>query len=265
MQDILGNPQGADKIVSGVSGKAVEMIQTRVDMQTYIYMSNFAKGMKRCGEIWLGMAKEIYTEDKRKMKTIGTTGEAGVVELMQPTIDTETGAVVMANDLSNATFDVVAEVGPSSSSKRAATVRALTGMLQITSDPETAQVLTAMAMMNMEGEGVGDANAYFRKKLLRMGVVKPTDQEAEQLMAEMQGQTQDPNAIFLQAAAEEAIAKAAKARADTVETVATAELKRAQTLQTLGKVDETAQNIALTNAEAIQQLIQGQEIQPVVR
>ena len=265
MQDILGNPQGADKIVSGVSGKAVEMIQTRVDMQTYIYMSNFAKGMKRCGEIWLGMAKEIYTEDKRKMKTIAPTGEAGMVELMQPTIDTETGAVVMANDLSNATFDVVAEVGPSSSSKRAATVRALTGMLQITQDPETAQVLTAMAMMNMEGEGVGDANAYFRKKLLRMGVVKPTDQEAEQLMAEMQGQTQDPNAIFLQAAAEEAIAKAAKARADTVETVASAELKRAQTLQTLGKVDETAQNIALTNAEAIQQLIQGQEIQPVVR
>jgi hypothetical protein len=263
MQDILGNPQGADKIVSGVSGKAVEMIQTRVDMQTFIYMSNFAKGMKRCGEIWLGMAKEIYTEDKRKMKTIAPTGEAGMVELMQPTIDTETGAVVMANDLSSATFDVVAEVGPSSSSKRAATVRALTGMLQITTDPETAQVLTAMAMMNMEGEGVGDANAYFRKKLLRMGVVQPTDQEAEELMAEMQGKPQDPNAMYLQAAAEEAMAKAAKARADTVETVASAELKRAQTLETLGKVDETAQNMAMTNAQAVQEILQGQIVQPV--
>jgi hypothetical protein len=265
MQDILGNPQGADKMVSGVSGKAVEMIQTRVDMQTFIYMSNFAKGMKRCGEIWLGMAKEIYTEDKRKMKTIAPTGEAGMVELMQPTIDQETGAMVMANDLSAATFDVVAEVGPSSSSKRAATVRALTGMLQITQDPETQQVLTAMAMMNMEGEGVGDANAYFRKKLLRMGVVKPTDSEAEELMAEMQGKPQDPNALYLQAAAEEATAKAAKARADTVETVASAELKRAQTLETLGKVDETAQNMALTNAEAVQQILQGQIYQPVVR
>ena len=265
MQDILGNPQGADKMVSGVSGKAVEMIQTRVDMQTFIYMSNFAKGMKRCGEIWLGMAKEIYTEDKRKMKTIAPTGEAGMVELMQPTIDQETGAMVMANDLSDATFDVVAEVGPSSSSKRAATVRALTGMLQITQDPETQQVLTAMAMMNMEGEGVGDANAYFRKKLLRMGVVKPTDSEAEELMAEMQGKPQDPNALYLQAAAEEATAKAAKARADTVETVASAELKRAQTLETLGKVDETAQNMALTNAEAVQQILQGQIYQPVVR
>jgi hypothetical protein len=228
-------------------------------------MSNFAKGMKRCGEIWLGMAKEIYIEDKRKMKTIAPTGEAGMVELMQPTIDTETGAVVMANDLSRATFDTVAEVGPSSSSKRAATVRALTGMLQITQDSETQQVLTAMAMMNMEGEGVGDANAYFRKKLLRMGVVQATEQEAQEMMAEMQGQTQDPNAVFLQAAAEEAIAKAAKARADTVETVAAAELKRAQTLETLGKVQENAQNMALTNTEAVQQILQGQIVQPVVR
>jgi hypothetical protein len=245
MQDILGNPQGADKMVSGVSGKAVELIQTRVDMQTFIYMSNFAKGMKRCGEIWLSMAKEIYTEDKRKMKTIAPTGEAGMVELMQPMIDPETGSMMMANDLSDATFDVVAEVGPSSSSKRAATVRALTGMLQITQDPETAQVLTAMAMMNMEGEGVGDANAYFRKKLLRMGVVKPTDDEAQQLMAEMQGEPQDPNSMYLQAAAEEAMAKAAQARASTVKTVADAELSRAKTVETLSKVDMDSQDHAL--------------------
>jgi predicted secreted Zn-dependent protease len=265
MQDILGNPAGADKMVSNISGKAVEMIQARVDGQAFIYMSNFAKGMKRCGEIWLSMAKDIYTEDKRKMKTVAPTGEAGMVELMQPTIDQETGEVVMANDLTSATFDVIADVGPSSSTKRQATVRALTGMLQITQDPETAQVITAMAMMNMEGEGISDANAYFRKKLLRMGVVKPTDMEAEELMAEMQGAPQDPNAMYLQAAAENETAKAAKARADTVETVASAELKRAQTLETLGKVDETAQNMALTNAEAVQQILQGQIVQPVVR
>jgi len=265
MQDILGNPAGADKMVSNISGKAVEMIQARVDGQAFIYMSNFAKGMKRCGEIWLSMAKEIYIEDKRKMKTVAPTGEIGVVELMTPTIDQETGEMVMENDLTSATFDVNVDVGPSSSSKKAATVRALTGMLQITTDPETAQVLGAMAMMNMEGEGISDANAYFRKKLLRMGVVKPTEKEAEELMAEMQGKPQDPNAMYLQAAAEEATAKAAKARADTVETIANAELRHAQTLETLGKVDENAQNMALTNAEAVQQMAQGEIIQPVVR
>ena len=259
MQDILGNPQGADKMVSGVSGKAVEMIQTRVDMQTFIYMSNFAKGMKRCGEIWLSMARDIYTEEKRKMKTIAPTGDSNVVELMKPMIDTETGAMVMENDLSTATFDVVAEVGPSSSSKRAATVRALTGMLQLTTDPETAQVLTAMAMMNMEGEGLSDTNAYFRKKLLRMGVVQPTEDEAQELMAEMQGQPQDPNAMYLQAAAEEATAKAAKARADTVETVASAELKRAQTMKTLSEVDMDTQDHAM---KMMQEMVPPGQMEP---
>ena len=265
MQEILGNPQGADKMVSNISGNAVEMIQQRVDMQTFIYMSNFAKAMKRCGEVWLSMAKEIYVEEGRKMKVITEAEDTETVTLMQPTIDQETGEMVMQNDLSTATFDVNVDVGPSSSSKRAATVRALTGMMQITQDPETLQVIGAMAMMNMEGEGIGEVRDFFRQRLIKMGVVKPTDKELEALMAEAQGQPQDPNAIFLQAAAEEAVAKAAKARADTVETIASAELKRAQTAETLAKAGEIDQNITLTTIEALQQAGTGEQVQPVVR
>ena len=266
MQDILGSSQQADKMVSNISGKAVEMIQTRVDMQTYIYMSNFAKGMKRCGEIWLSMAKDIYVEEGRRMKVIGRTEDVDTVELMQPMVS-ETGEVVMQNDLSGAKFDVVVDVGPSSSSKRASTVRALTGMMAITDDAQTKQVLQAMAMMNMEGEGIGDVRDFFRKQLLRMGVVKPTEQEAEQLMAEQQaqGQQQDPNAIFLQAAAEEAVAKAAQARASTIKTVADAGLSRAKTAETLAKTGVEQQNMVLTEIEAAQQAVMGQEVQPVVR
>jgi hypothetical protein len=266
MQDILGSSQQADKMVSNISGKAVEMIQTRVDMQTYIYMSNFAKGMKRCGEIWLSMAKDIYVEEGRRMKVIGRTEDVETVELMQPMVS-ETGEVVMQNDLSGAKFDVIVDVGPSSSSKRASTVRALTGMMAITDDAQTKQVLQAMAMMNMEGEGIGDVRDFFRKQLLRMGVVKPTEQEAEQLMAEQQaqGQQQDPNAIFLQAAAEEAVAKAAQARASTIKTVADAGLSRAKTAETLAKTGVEQQNMVLTEIEAAQQAVMGQEVQPVVR
>jgi len=266
MQDILGSSQQADKMVSNISGKAVEMIQTRIDMQTYIYMSNFAKGMKRCGEIWLSMAKDIYVEEGRRMKVIGRTEDVETVELMQPMVS-ETGEVVMENDLSQAKFDVIVDVGPSSSSKRASTVRALTGMMAITDDAQTKQVLQAMAMMNMEGEGIGDVRDFFRKQLLRMGVVKPTEQEAEQLMAEQQaqGQQQDPNAIFLQAAAEEAVAKAAQARASTIKTVADAGLSRAKTAETLAKTGVEQQNMVLTEIEAAQQAVMGQEVQPVVR
>ena len=264
MQDILGSSQQADKMVSNISGKAIEMIQTRLDMQTFIYMSNFAKGMQRCGEIWLSMARDIYVEEGRQMKTIGPNDDIGMVELMKPTVS-DAGEVVMENDLSRAKFDVNVEVGPSSTSKRAATVRALTGMMAITDDPQTKQVLQAMAMMNMEGEGISEVRDYFRKQLVRMGVVKPTEQEQEEMMVELQGQPEDPNKIFLQAAAEEAIAKAAKARADTVKTVADAGLSRARTAETLAKTGVQEQNMALTALEAEQQAVMGQQVQPVVR
>jgi len=111
-----------------------------------------------------------------------------------------------------------------------------------------------MAMLNMEGEGLSDTNAYFRKKLLRMGVVKPSEDEAQELMAEMQGKPQDPNAIYLQAAAEEATAKAAKARADTVETVASAELKRAQTAKTLADINLDNERAALDAVSATREV-----------
>ena len=263
MNDILGNPQGADKMVANISGKAVEAIQSRVDMQTFIYMSNQAKMVRRVGEIWLGMARDVYVEPGRKMKTVGLMGEMGSVELMKPTIDEETGEIENDNDLSEASFDVVSSVGPSFVSRREATVRSITNMIAVSDDPETRQVLTSMAMMNMEGEGIDDVRTYFRKKLVNLGVMKPTEEEAQQMMAAMEGQQPDPNAIFLQAAAEEAVAKAAKARADTVETVASAELKRAQTVETLSKVDLQEQKQAMEAAQMLGGMLQ-QSAAPIV-
>ena len=236
MMQILGNQTNGEEIASNISGKAVELIQTRLDMQTFIYMSNFSKAMRRCGEVWLSMAKDVYVEDERKMKIIEVTEEINSVTLMQPAIS-EMGEVVMENDLSKATFDVDVEVGPSSSTKKQATVRALTGMMQITADPEMQSVLGAMAMMNMEGEGISDVRKYFRQKLLKMGVIQPTEAEAEEMMTAMQNQPPDPNAVFLEAAAEEATAKAAKARADVVKTIADAELQQARVLETGASTD----------------------------
>jgi hypothetical protein len=259
MQDVLGNQQQGDKVVSNISGKAVEMIQQRLDMQTFIYMSNMAKAVKRSGEIWLSMAKDIFVEPGRKMKAITSGGTSEAVELMRPTLNKETGEVEFENDLSEAEFDIAVDVGPSSSSKRQATVRALTGMMQVTQDPETMQVLSAMALMNIEGEGVSDVRDYFRGKLVRLGAVKATEQEAEQMQAEMQGQQPDPQAMYLMSAAKEAEAKAMKAQADTVLTVAKSEQTRAQTIETLSNVSATQQKAAIETAQAIGGALQQQQ------
>jgi hypothetical protein len=233
IRDVLGNQEQGDKIVANVSGKAVEMVQQRLDMQTFIYMSNHAVGVRRGGEIWLSMAREIYVEPGRKMKGIGSQGQMSTIELMRPVMS-EDGEVEHENDLSEAEFDLAVEVGPSSSSKRAATVRSLTAMMAVTQDPDALRVLQAAALMNMEGEGLTEISDHFRRQLVQMGVIKPTDEEAAQMA--QAGANPDPNAIFLQAAAEEAQAKAAKARADVVATVADAELTQAKTMETLAKV-----------------------------
>ena len=215
IKEILGNQGEADKMVSNISGKAVEMIQQRLDMQSFIYMSNFAKAVKRGGEVWLGMAKEVYADEGRTMKGMGEQGQVTPIELMKPML--RDGMQETDNDLSEADFDVAVTVGPTSDSKRAATVRALTGMLAITSDPETAKVLQAMTMMNMEGEGIADVREYFRKQLVNMGVLKPTEEDAQQISeAQQQAQQPTPEQQYLLSQAQKTLAEVEKIKAEAM-------------------------------------------------
>lgn len=245
MQDLLGNQQAGEELTPNVSGKAVELIQNKLDMQSFIYMSNMAKAIKRAGEVWLSMARDVYVETGRKMKGITAQGSPNTVELAKPMLDKKTGAAVVANDFSRAKYDVAVDVGPSSSSKRASTVRALTGMAAITDDPETRQVLTSMAMMNMEGEGISDVRDYFRRKMVAAGVVKPTDEEAQELAVAQANQPPSSQDVYLQAAAQEASAKAGKAQADTLLTVAKVEQTKADTIKTVTETDAAEQAQAL--------------------
>lgn len=256
MSDLLGKPDAAEEVVSNVSGKAVELIQQRLDMQTFIYMSNMSKAIKRCGEIWLSMARDILVEPGRKMKSVGLGGELSSIEMGKPILNVKTNEVEYENDLSNAKFDVAVEVGPASATKRSATVRSLLGMIQLAPDPETQQVLTSMAMMNMDGEGIGEVRAYFRDKLIKMGVIQPTEQEGEKLLAEMQAAQQpDPQAQYLQAAAMEAQAKAGQAQANTEYTLARAEETRAKTVEVLAGIQQKERTNVVNTAKALQEAV----------
>lgn len=256
IKDILGEKQGGEQIVSNVSGKAVELIQNRMDMQTFIYMSNMAKAMKRSGQIWLSMAQDVYVEDGRKMKTIGAQNEVGSVELNQNKYDKEENDVVVENDLSHAKLDVTVDVGPSTSNKRESTVRSLTGMMQIQTDPEMAQVLGAMAMMNMEGEGIQETRDFFRQKLIRMGAVKPTEEEALELQQEAANRPPDANTLYMQAAAKEAEANAVKAMASVEKTAADVAKIKSQTVEILAGIDRDDQEAAINAAKEIGAMVE---------
>jgi hypothetical protein len=255
LDDMLGNQQAGEKIEPHLSGRAVELIQNRLDMQTFIYMSNFAKTMKRCGEVWLSMMRDICVEPSRRMKTIGLNGETGSVVLNQPAYDADTGEEYTKNDITAANFEVDVNVGPSSSSRRQATVRGLTEMKANTQDPEMLQVLDGLILMNMEGEGIADAREWARKKMVKQGVVKPTEEEAQELAQAAANQPPDPNAVYLAAAAEEAQANAGNARAKQVQTIADADLKRAQTEKTYAEIMENHNAQLIGNYSALMDIL----------
>lgn len=242
LTDLLGNQQAGEQVQPNISGKAIELIQNKLDMQSFIYMDNMAKAVKRSGEIWLSMAKEIYAEQGRKLKIMSPQKDIDSIEINQPVINPDTGEMEYKNDFSKAKFDLSVQVGPSTASKRAATVRALTGMLQMTQDPESQAVIGAMAMMNMEGEGIDEIRQYYRKKLIRMGAIQPNEKEQQELAAEQQAmanQPASPEQQYLQALSMEAQAKAQKAQADTMGTQADAMLTVAQTEETKAKTAAT--------------------------
>lgn len=253
MEALLGNAEAGEQIQSNVSAQAVELAQTSRDMRYAVYMDNFAKSMRRCGQIWLSMAQEIYVEEGRSMKTVTERGDIGRVTLMEPGM--QDGVQIVANDIANAEMEVITDVGPAFTSRRDSTVRSLVGMMQFAQgDPEVSNVLLSTALMNMEGEGLKDTRDWFRQRLLRIGAAKPTPEEQADMEAAAASQNAqpDPQQIATLAFAEREQAEAAQARANTLVKVADAGLKEAQTAKVQAETISTLQKGASPNAPAAQ-------------
>jgi hypothetical protein len=106
--------------------------------------------------------------------------------------------------------------------------------------------------MNMEGEGLQDVRNYFRKQLVMQGVVKPTDEEAQEMEQAKANQQPDPQTQLAMAAANQANAQAQTEQAKSVDTLAAAGLKKAQTALAAA---QTAKTIAETHGEHVDQRV----------
>lgn len=224
LTELLGSAQAPEQIVSNTSGKAVNLTQQRQDARAYVYLDNAAKAMRRCGQIWLEYAQELYVEEGRKMKSLSSQGEVASVVLSRPVLG-ENGTVTYENAIADAKCDVTVDIGPSSGSKRQALVQALTNVMQVTADPQQAQVLTAMILRNIEGEGMRDMHEFQRKKLLAMGIGQPTDKDKAEAAQQPPAQP-DAQEQFLMASAAK---QAAAAQLDTAKIA----LTEAQTIEKL--------------------------------
>lgn len=265
IRDQLGNQENGEQVMPDLSGVAMDLVQGRIDMQSFGYMDNAADAERRIAEIWQSMAADIYVEKGRKLKTMSEDGKRGMVEIGKMMLDKKTGKQVPEVDFSRAPNDVEVEVGPTSSSRRSAVVRTVSGLIDAAPDPETKTVLTHIALMNLEGEGIGALRDWSRGKLVAMGVEKPTKEEEAELAAEAAAQGEappDPQAMLAEAMAMEAKAKAMQAEANTALALARTKETEAKTAETLAGIPLAQQKQALETAKAIADDMRPEPMQP---
>lgn len=241
--DLTDDDDGADEVKANVSADAMDIAASRVDSRSAIYLDNMRQSILREAEIYLGMAREVYFEPGREVETRTADGKDGVAILHKPEID-EQGVYRIRNDLARGRYRVVADVQESTSTARQKTVRQNMVLAEVAvkagiQDLASAALLTAV--MNQDGEGQADMQEFARKKLIELGVVKPTPEEQQimqQMAAEQEQAPPDPAQQALQAQAAELASKAKVNEAKAVETLASAELKSAQAQAVGGPVSE---------------------------
>lgn len=250
LNDILGNQQEGEKLRANTSEKAVELVQNRIDQQSYVYFDNHCIAMKWAGKVWLSMVKDLYYEKGRKMKVIDDKGERSTIELK--TENMVKGTQLTENDFKNINMEVVVDVGEAYASKREKTVATLTSMLPIVApfDQQQAGLMTSSILMNMDNDAIGDLQAYNRKKLVAAGVIEPNEDEKIELAESQQNQQPDPQAVYLMAEAGKAKALGVKAQADTAKVVAETEKTKMETAKLVSDLstDEQDRVIKAINA-----------------
>jgi hypothetical protein len=187
-----------------LSGKALGNLQNRLDEQSAIYQLNRKMAVRRDGEIFASMSKEVY-DTPRKVTITGQDGKRKTVQLMEVVLDKKTGENVVLRDLTNSAYDVYADIGKSYTNRREETIDQLDNMLERaqTIDPAIAQLLLTKQVQLFDGVDMENVRTYARKQELLRGYRDP-DPESEEDMrwlqeAAQQGQQPDANMVLAQA------------------------------------------------------------------
>ncbi|WP_339053258.1 portal protein [Arsenophonus endosymbiont of Crataerina pallida] len=231
-----------------VAFDTVNQLNSRIDLETYVFQDNLAIAMRRDGEIYASIANEIY-DTQRKVITTSEDGSENSIELMTQSVDFNQGKVVTLNDI-RGRYETYTDVGPSFQSQKDA-ARAEIGELITKVPPEhpiwNVMMLTYANMM--EGKGVEYIRDYANKELITSGLKKPETDEEMQWLAEAQQASQNQQDPLMEAA----IAEQMKAQAE----IANAQNRMAETQI---KAFTAQQQAAESQANVVYKLAQAKNI-----
>jgi hypothetical protein len=224
------------------SGRAILAVQSRIDMQSFVYMDNLSNAMRRDGEIYQSMAREIY-DTPQTVTLTGLDGTESSADILEEIMDMATGEMVTLNDLSRGSFQTYVDVGPSYQSQKQQARSELMELYRSAPDPQTQQILLMQYISMQEGAQMEMMRKYATRQLLKMGIKEPENEEEEAYVQQLQQSSQEPDpttqatlaALMAQAGKDESMA--VKYQADAIRSGADAEKMRAETAEILVQTD----------------------------
>ena len=233
VDDVAGAGLPADITDVDLSGKALAGLNKRLDMQSYTYQDNSKYAMRREGEIYASMARDVY-DTNQTIILVKEDGTKTNEKINHEVMNFDTMQQEVKNDMSAMIFDVYASIGPTFESVKEQNREELKELLNGgTLEPEEHTIILSEYLGMIDGSGFKDIRAYARKKLIMMGVKPPETEEeiAEYKQAQEAAQQQeDPSMVLAQA-------ELLKGQADLMEQ----ENRKAEMSISAGKVQLDAQ------------------------
>lgn len=240
--DLTEDDQDVDEVKANTSAEAMDIAATRIDAKSGIFLDNMRQSVQREGEIYLGMAREVYYEPGREVETMDEDDGDGTAILHENFTDKQ-GVNRIRNDIARGKYKIVCSVTEATATRRDKTVKSCLNtatVAQAAGDMELATVATLTAVMNQDGEGMTDLQAYARKRLVAMKVVPPTEEEQAAIDEAEASQEPDATQAALMGQAKEFEASAALKTAQTAKTDEETRLTGAKVVDTLASAAQKA-------------------------
>lgn len=260
----VANPGVPEKIPDReISGRAVGMIQARIDMQSAVYQKHRKHARRRDGTIYASIAAEI-NDVPRSITVERPDGSRKQVKMMDMVFDAKTNEFKVLNDINNVEFKVYTKISSNYASQKEQVIYQLEGMVQgLPAGDPMRTILMLKQLRLMDGVDFEDIRRYANNELIKLGVREPETEEEIKLLKQHKEAASQPSPEMVLAKAEELKGQAANKDSQVKLMAAQAEAANknakvqvdgfnAQTKRFESQIDaqEAGAKIDKTNAEA---------------
>lgn len=187
-----------------LSGKALQTMVAQFDQQSLVYQDHRKFSQRHDAVVFASIAKEIF-DAPRKLTITLPDGTRKDEDIMQQTLDIDSGSIKTSKDLTKARFDVYTNVGKAYSTSRDEARAKLEELLPnaATVDPQLAKATLLKIYQLSDGEMTKDLREFARTQLILMGISRPETDEEKMMLEAAQQQEQQPDPNMALAMAEQ--------------------------------------------------------------